>query len=177
MADFTYSWVGVTRELREGGVLPVGVRVMCVRVAVGSGVEVWEAAGRAVFGWEMHRASGLRVRAAEGEAVPGAEVVLALGVGPLRLTAPCRVVWTVREEDRVGFAYGTLPGHPERGEESFIVERHSGGEVSLTVTAVSSPAAWYLRGAGPLGRAAQRVIAHSYGRALRGLCAGGSRPG
>ena len=34
---------------------------------------------------------------------------------------PCRVVYVVDEPDRRGFAYGTLPGHPESGEELFLV--------------------------------------------------------
>ena len=39
----------------------------------------------------------------------GSEVIVHLG--PVR--APCRVVYVVDEPDRRGFAYGTLPGHPE----------------------------------------------------------------
>ena len=42
-------------------------------------------------------------------------------LGPV--TAPCRVVYVVDEPDRRGFAYGTLTGHPESGEELFTV-RH-----------------------------------------------------
>jgi uncharacterized protein (UPF0548 family) len=33
------------------------------------------------------------------------------------------VVWTVDEPNRIGFGYGTLQGHPESGEESFVVSR------------------------------------------------------
>ncbi|WP_052851509.1 DUF1990 family protein [Streptomyces avicenniae] len=176
MSDFTYPWTGVTRDLRDDAPPPPGTRLMRVRADVGRGADAWEAAVRALLGWDMHRATrGLRVRTAAPEAVPGAEVVLAAGIGPLRLRAPCRVVWTTRDPDRAGFAYGTLPGHPVRGEESFIVERRSDGRVSLTVTAVSRPAAWYLRGTGVVGRASQRTIAHSYARALGRLCAKGSR--
>ena len=42
-----------------------------------------------------------------------------LPVGFVEIT--CRVVAIVDEPDRFGFAYGTLPVHPEQGEESFLV--------------------------------------------------------
>src|SRR5690606_5612943 len=71
------------------------------------------------------------VDASAPRAAPGVTVVLGLGLGPLRLRAPCRIVWT-REEDRcAGWAYGTLPGHPESGEESFVVHRDEEDDVWL----------------------------------------------
>jgi uncharacterized protein (UPF0548 family) len=45
--------------------------------------------------------------------VPGTDVLAHLG--PIRV--PCRVVYVLDEPERRGFAYGTLPGHPESGEE------------------------------------------------------------
>lgn len=56
-----------------------------------------------------------RVHAERALVLPG------VGAGPLRLRAPCRVVYTVTESRRRGFAYGTLPGHPECGEEAFVI--------------------------------------------------------
>jgi uncharacterized protein (UPF0548 family) len=50
-------------------------------------------------------------------------LILSLGVAAIRLRAPCRIVYVIDEPDRRGFAYGTLPGHPERGEEAFIISR------------------------------------------------------
>ena len=63
--------------------------------------------------WGMLRGAGLRVMASTEIAGPGAVVVV--GLGPVR--APARVVYVIAEQDRRGFAYGTLPGHPETGEE------------------------------------------------------------
>jgi len=41
-------------------------------------------------------------------------------------THVCRIVYTVEETkgeiQQYGFAYGTLPGHAERGEERFLVQ-------------------------------------------------------
>ena len=44
-------------------------------------------------------------------------------IGPVQMVVPCRIVSVFKEVDSFGFAYGTLPGHPERGEESFVLER------------------------------------------------------
>ncbi|WP_243761558.1 DUF1990 family protein [Streptomyces sp. YIM 98790] len=171
-AGFTYREVGATRSGPEG-LPPAGFHLIRVSVPLGRGAAVARAAGQALMDWRMHRALGATVRADTPEAEPGSRVVIGLGVGRLRLHAPCRVVWTVREPDRTGWAYGTLPGHPESGEEAFLVERAPDGTVRLTVTAFSRPAAWWTRAAGPLGRAAQRAYAHRCGRVLRRLAAGG----
>ena len=57
-------------------------------------------------------------------------------LGPVR--APCRVVYVVDEPDRRGFAYGTLPGHAESGEELFLVRYDPAtDEVYAEVTAFS----------------------------------------
>jgi uncharacterized protein (UPF0548 family) len=45
----------------------------------------------------------------------------------------------IDEPDRYGFAYGTLPVHPERGEEAFVVTR-DGGASRFDVHAISRPA-------------------------------------
>ncbi|MFH8583722.1 DUF1990 family protein [Streptomyces celluloflavus] len=95
---------------------------------------------------------------------------------PLRLRAPCRVVWSVAEEDRVGFAYGTRDGHPERGEEAFTVTLRADGSVWFTVTAFSRPDRFWTRLAGPLVPVLQRAYARHCGRTLRRL-ANRPRPG
>ena len=45
-----------------------------------------------------------------------------------------------RDEGRCGFTYGTLPGHIERGEETFTLERLRDGRTLLLVDASSQPA-------------------------------------
>ena len=97
---------------------------------------------------------------------PNATLILGLGIGPLRLRAPCRVVYVVEEPRRGGFAYGTLAGHPESGEEAFIVEHHRTDAVSFTVTAFSRPAMRLARVAGPLGAIVQRQMTSRYLRTL-----------
>ena len=87
-------------------------------------------------------------------------------MGRLGLRAPVRVVYVVDEPARRGFAYGTLPGHPESGEEAFVVEISEGGSIVLTITAFSRPATRLARAAGVLGRRVQSRITDRYLSAL-----------
>jgi uncharacterized protein (UPF0548 family) len=93
----------------------------------------------------------------------GSEVIVHLG--PLR--APCRVVYIVDEPNRRGFAYGTLPGHAEKGEELFVVRYDPATDkVYADVTAFSRHATWWSRLGSPVTSMAQRVITDRYLRAL-----------
>jgi uncharacterized protein (UPF0548 family) len=126
----------------------------------------FDAATRELLGWQMHARAGLRVQASEAPLRVGSVVLLWLGVRPLAVRIPCRVVGVVDEPGRRGFRYGTLPGHPEAGEEQFVLERQAGGHITFTITAVSRPATLLTRLAGPLGRLAQRVMTYRYLRAM-----------
>ncbi|MFD4900762.1 DUF1990 family protein [Streptomyces sp. NPDC058411] len=163
MSTLTYPEVGATRL----GPLPDGYSHLHHRAAVGRGRADFETAGAAVTEWRMHRASGCRVNASAARAAAGGTVEVSAGVGPLRLTAPCEIVWTTYEEHRTGFAYGTLPRHPECGEESFVVELADDGTVWFTVMAFSRAASWYSRLAGPLVPVAQRWYARRLAATLR----------
>ena len=164
MAQLTYPEVGATRTT-----LPTGYNHLRSRTEIGTGRDVLEAAGAALMHWRMHAALHVRPRASAPRAEPGVQVTLTLGVGPLRITAPCEIVWTTVDSRSIGFAYGTLSGHPECGEEAFVVDQDHDGTVWLTVTAFSKPALWYTRTAGPLVPAFQRRYARACGTALRRL--------
>ena len=72
----------------------------------------------------------------------------------------------IDEPDRAGFAYGTLPGHPESGIEQFTVTRTATGLVRCHLDVVSRPAAWYARLGAPVSRLVQELITRRYLRAL-----------
>ncbi|GIG86858.1 DUF1990 family protein [Plantactinospora endophytica] len=166
MPGLTYAEVGATRT----GALPAGYRHLRYRAALPS--DGFTRAGEAVLSWQMHRAMGVRIEASAPRAEPGGTVTAGLGLGRLRLAAPCEVVWTVRDERRAGFGYGTLPGHPMRGEEAFLVEVADDGRVWFTVTAFSRPASPLTRLAGPLVPLFQRGYAWRCASVLRRLAAG-----
>ncbi|NGO68356.1 DUF1990 family protein [Streptomyces boncukensis] len=174
-APLTYAPVGATAQ----GGTPPGFNGLRVRTRLGSGEAVFRAAAHALMTWRLHRRMGVRITADAERAAPGATVTVGLGAGPLRVRGPCRVVWAVQEPHRAGWAYGTLPGHPECGEEAFTVHRDGDGTVWLTVTAYSRPGVWWTRAAGPLVPVFQRGYARYSGLVLRRLArrAAGGRTG
>ncbi|WP_433296234.1 DUF1990 family protein [Actinoplanes sp. CA-030573] len=136
-------------------------------VSLGNGRELFERAAAALFEWRMHEEAGLAVVYAGGKPAPGVVVVLRAGWGPLSLRIPCRVVYTVEEADRRGFAYGTLPGHPESGEEAFTVVMTATGDVRGRIRAFSRPASLLARAGGPFSRLVQQYATDRYVNALR----------
>jgi uncharacterized protein (UPF0548 family) len=163
--NLTYQEVAATRE----GRLPEGYRHLRNRALVGTGPAVMAAASDAVLEWWMHRAAGVRIVASAPRARPGVYVDCAVGLGPVRFSAPAVVVWAEEGERRAGFGYGTLPGHFASGEEGFVVERDDIDDVWLTVLSFSRPARWPMRVAGPLVPFLQRLYARRCGAALRRL--------
>lgn len=166
-APLNYPGVGATQ--RDAVHWPAGFRRLSVRTRLGHGEDDFAAAAGAVADWGLHRAAGVRVETDARRAAPGAEVVVGLGVGALRLRAPCRVVWAVAGKRRSGWAYGTLPGHPVRGEEAFVVTRDEEDTVWLDVLAFSRPVGRPAVAAGPLLPVFQRWYARRCGRVLRRL--------
>jgi uncharacterized protein (UPF0548 family) len=161
-APLTYPEVGAT-----AGAPPPGYTTGSYRAVVGGGRVSFRAAAEAVLTWQMHRDAGLGVTATSARAERGAVVVLRLGVGRVGLAIPCRVVDVVAERDRAGFAYGTLPGHPEVGEERFVVELGADDLVRVRITVFSRPAWPWLRPLSPLLALIQQVALRRYARAVR----------
>jgi uncharacterized protein (UPF0548 family) len=155
---FTYPDVGATAHA-----LPPGYDHYHRTAEIGEGRERFAAAVEAVMTWAMQRGTGLGVTASHDRAEPGATVVV--GRGPVK--APCRVVYVVDEPDRRGFAYGTLPGHPESGEEQFVVRFDPAtAAVHAEVTAFSRPGTWWSKAAAPLTRLFARLMITRYLRAV-----------
>ena len=157
----TYPEVGAT-----SGPLPPGYAHLDRRRVVGRGRATFERVAEGVMTYGVQRGAGLRVRAASPRASLGDDVTVVLGPRRWAVEAPCRVVATVDEPARRGFAYGTLEGHPESGEELFLAEHHDDDTVTLTVRAFSRPAWRSARLAGPAGRLLQRVVTQRYLSAL-----------
>jgi uncharacterized protein (UPF0548 family) len=154
----TYAEVGAT-----AGPLPDGYHHVQKSAVIGRGRRRFEEAAEAGMRWGMLRGAGLRVEATTEVAAVGSEVVVHLG--PVR--APCRVVYVVDEPDRRGFAYGTLPGHAESGEERFVVRYDPAtDEVHAEVTAFSRHGTWWSRLGSPVTSVIQRVVTERYLRAL-----------
>ncbi|NED95526.1 DUF1990 domain-containing protein [Phytoactinopolyspora alkaliphila] len=165
MREYTYAEVGATRHEP----LPAGYHHARRRERIGHGRAAFDAASHGLMTWAVQRGAGIRVDSTSAEVREGVELLNGVGIGPLRLRAPCRVVWTVEEPRRVGFAYGTLQGHPESGEESLILEIDDHDDVWFTITVFSRAAAWYAKIGGPVTRALQSFATRRYVDAARHL--------
>ena len=166
-APFTYPGVGGTAD----GSAPDGFHRAKVAAPIGNGPGAFDRAAEALMTWRMHAAFGLPLQATADRAREGVETLGRLGIGPLGLDIPCRVVWALEEPGRAGFAYGTLPGHPEAGEEAFLLEDVD-GTVRFTISAFSRGARWYSRAVPPLTQELQRVALRRYVATLRRLAEG-----
>jgi uncharacterized protein (UPF0548 family) len=154
----TYTEVGAT-----AGPLPAGYHHVQKSAVIGRGRRRFEEAADKGMRWGMLRGAGLRVEATTEVATVGSEVIVHLG--PVR--APCRVIYVVDEPDRRGFAYGTLPGHAESGEERFVVRYDpETDEVYAEVVAFSRHATWWSRLGSPVTSVIQRLVTKRYLRAL-----------
>ena len=159
-ASPTYADIGATLTPS----LPPGYRHDRYELSLPDRPDAFEIAAEGLRRWVAHTSAGLRVEP-HGAPMEGATVAVAAPLGPMTAVAVCRVVAVVDESDRFGFAYGTLPGHPESGEETFLVERSDSG-VTFTIVVFSRPAEVIARLGGPLTRAIQRSTSHRY---LNGL--------
>ena len=142
-----------------GGICPAGFHRRSWTIPL-TGVDAFDRACNAIRAWAVHRGAGLDV-VAEEPLAPGTNVAMSapLPVGFVEIT--CRVVAIVDEPDRFGFAYGTLPVHPEEGEESFLVVRDGGG-ARFDVQAVSRQSHPLARAFSPIANRLQDAAARRY---------------
>jgi uncharacterized protein (UPF0548 family) len=169
-APFTYDAVGATR-----GTPPPGYTVDRYGVVLGRGPAVYERARAALEGFAMFPRGWISiVRAADGPIEPGlvfASVIHHLGFWSVN---PGRVIDTLAgDPHRAGFAFGTIAGHAESGEESFEVSRDpASAEVRFDVVAFSRPVAPLARLGAPIARALQRRFAREACAAMRDAATG-----
>jgi uncharacterized protein (UPF0548 family) len=109
--------------------------------------------------WEQFRLGWVEAWTPDTPIRPG-ELVAVMGrvVGLWWLNS-CRIVYVVDESGPVGkfgFAYGTLPGHVESGEERFLIEWNQGDGVWYDILAFSRPNNILTRLAYPLVRRSQK---------------------
>ncbi|MEO0492187.1 MAG: DUF1990 domain-containing protein [Actinomycetota bacterium] len=141
---------------------------------VGHGDAAFAAGVAALRSWEAHEIAGVATSGAP--LVEGATVGLSARTFGVWLVFACRVVELVDEPDRFGFVYATLPGHPERGRESFVLRRVSSpaGDVTVVfdIEAESEAGSILTRLAGPIARVLQRRFTVAYVEAMRTAIAG-----
>jgi len=115
--------------------------------------------------WRVHTGAGLVVEAA-GPPDVGLVVAMAAPLPVGWIDVVCRVVAVVDEPERFGFTYGTLPIHPEQGEESFTVTRSDDGGFIFEIVAVSRPRQLLARAVPPVARRLQAAATNRYLKAM-----------
>jgi|ERR1039457_2767088 uncharacterized protein (UPF0548 family) len=158
----TYADLGASLR----GLSPPGFHHDHYERILGQGEDVFEYAKEGLRNWEAHSGPGVRVLPRQTGIQPGATVIVTLGL-ILALAAPCRIIEVVDEPRRWGFAYGTLPGHPEQGEEAFLLTWDDDDTVCFEVSAFSRPADRLVGLAGPIARRIQRSGTNGYLTALQ----------
>jgi uncharacterized protein (UPF0548 family) len=156
------------------GKFPPGFRHDAYVHPLGNGRDVFELACDGLRRWEAHRAAGVLLTPATPELRAGTTLLVQTRVGPVHVVGGCRIVHVVDEPGRFGFVYGTLPSHPEVGEEAFTVVDGDGG-VRFEVMAVSRWREPLVRLASPLARAVQVRTTRRYLRGLADFVARGDR--
>jgi len=135
---FSYPKPGATRT-----VPPPHYTIDHNRICLGYGAKTFEQAKIAIRRWLMFDINWLKLCWPHTPIEPGATVaILAQAMGIWSLNA-CRIVYAIDqpgEQERFGFAYGTLPEHAERGEERFTVAwHHADDSVWYDILAFSRP--------------------------------------
>lgn len=125
-------------------------------IELGRGEVVWEGAKEAIRQWKMFPGGWACVWPENSPIRENEVVAMQAKVLGLWWLNSCRIVYVVDDPTKFGFAYGTLPGHAECGEELFMVEKTPDGIVRYTLKAFSRPRVWVARLGYPIARAYQR---------------------
>lgn len=166
---WSYDGVGLTRDDEPA---PAGYDHDRNRVELGRGEAVFAKAREAIRQWQMFPPP-LAVIEPAGIPIEVGEIAgVVIHVFGLWFLNAARIVYVIDEPRRFGFAYGTLPGHVERGEERFLVEWLPGDTVVYTIVAFSQPRYWMARLAKPIARRLQRRFVRMSKARMRELANG-----
>jgi uncharacterized protein (UPF0548 family) len=162
---FSYPDIGATR-----GAPPAGYVVDHNRVQVGRGEAAFRAARECLLRWDMFRLGWVELCPSGKEVREGAVVGALARVWGAWWLNPCRVVYLEDGPRRVRFAYGTLAGHAESGEERFTAEWLDDDTVWYDLYAFSRAGTWLTRLGYPLARRLQRKFARDSKAAFAAAC-------
>ena len=134
LASCTYSPHGGTRTTEA---LP-GYKRDHYSLQIGQGQECFDRARAAVRKWVMFDLGWTRMLEAPHPPREGGLAAVAIRFGLWWINS-CRIVYVEDQPTLYAFAYGTLPGHVEAGEERFSAELRPDGSVWFAINAFSRP--------------------------------------
>lgn len=149
---FSYATPGMTRDEDA----PAGWTEDRYRTVLGPGRDAFSRGKSLIRAWTMFAMPWVEVHDARAPIAVGTCVGVVARSAGLWCVNAARIVHVVDEQDRYGFAYGTLPGHVEAGEEQFLVEHTPEDLVVYSIRALSRPRALLAKVAAPWVRREQR---------------------
>ncbi len=155
---FSYDEVGATNRTP-----PSNYTVDHNRIQLGVGAAVYQTAVEGLRRWKQFDLGWLSIVPSTAAIEEDVTVVVkAKSFGIWSLSA-ARIVYVIDETngvERFGFAYGTLPGHVETGEERFTIEwDQTDDSVWYDILAFSRPNHPLVRLAAPFARRLQKQFA------------------
>ena len=168
---FSYPEVGSTAKLDAPAVreaLASRYDIDLHEFVLGTGQALFERARASLLAWRHFEVPWLQLHGS-GAVASGQVVATLVSVAGLWFLNPCRVVYADSSlgDASVAFAYGTLRGHAESGEERFRVSLDPTTEqVVYEIAAFSRPAVLLSKLGYPLARRIQRRFAASSAQAL-----------
>ncbi len=162
---FSYEEVGASKED-----IPSNYPINHYRIQLGSGAEVFARGKAAIQSWTMYRLDWTRIFPANTPVTVGETVCVVVNHSFCWSINSCRIVYVLEKTGKIeqyGFAFGTLPGHSEEGEERFTVEwHHQDNSVWYELLAFARPHHILARIGSPVVRLIQKKFAKDSGQAM-----------
>ncbi len=162
---FSYAEVGASKDK-----IPSGYPINHYRIQIGNGADAFVRAKNAIQNWTMYQLEWTRLFPAAAPIAVGAVVCVVVNHRLCWSLNSCRIIYLTEESgeiERYGFAFGTLPGHSEKGEERFAVEWNRADDtVWYELLAFARPHHILARIAFPFFGLFQRKFARDSGRAM-----------
>lgn len=163
---FSYKEIGATQAI-----IPKNYPVNHRRIQIGSGADAFARAKFAIQTWMMYRLDWTRLYQPDTPIAVGEVVCVIVNHGFCWSVNPCRIVYVLEENgetEKTGFAFGTLPGHSEEGEERFTVEwRQADDSVWFELLSFARPHHVLAKIGFPFVGLFQRKFAEDSGRAMQ----------
>jgi uncharacterized protein (UPF0548 family) len=172
--DLTYTTVGATFGKTP---MPAGYVVDSTRVELGRGQAAFDRARTGLANWQQFNLGWLEAFPNDTPIRVGETVLVIARAGGMWWTNAARIVEvlddTSASSSRFGFAYGTLPGHVETGEERFLIEWDLATDIVwFDILAFSRPRHWLVRLKRRRARAMQKRFAADSTAAMQRFVAG-----
>jgi uncharacterized protein (UPF0548 family) len=163
--DLSYAEVGATATTP-----PARYVVDHTRIRLGEGESVFRSAIAALRKWKQFHLGWVEAWPSNTPIESGQNVAVMGHVLGIWWLNACRILYVVDEQEPIskfGFAYGTLPGHVESGEERFLIEWDpSDNSVWYDILAFSRPNHILIRLGYPVVRRTQKRFARESASAM-----------